>query len=213
MRQLDSHRSRLAGMALVVGGTLSIAGYVLSGTLTGSTGDARFTNSLWAPLYSIALAGAVLSVIGLPAILAGHRGREARLTLVGYVGTFTALVMLNIGEGVIEGFVKPYLVTHGGIPETEPGALSVYFGVAVLFVVVGLISLGIAVIRARVFPRWVGAFLLAAVPLSFIGPGLPGALAETPDYLLFIALMAIGWAVAKPAPEARPLVTSAEVAA
>lgn len=212
MKKLDSQRTRLAGMALVVGGTLSIAGYVLSGTLTGS-GDARFTSPLWAPLYGIALAGAVISVIGLPAILAGHGERQTKLTLVGYGGVFVALVMLNVGEGVIEGFVKPYLVTHGGIPDNDPGSLSVYFGIASLFVVIGLISLGIAVIRARVFPRWVGVLIIATVPLSFFGPGLPGALAELPDYLLFIALISIGWAVARPAPHTRRVSASVEAAA
>jgi hypothetical protein len=29
-------------------------------------------------------------------------------------------VMLNIGEGVLEAFLKPYLATHGGIPAGEP---------------------------------------------------------------------------------------------
>lgn len=213
MRELTSHRSRLAGMALVAGGTLSITGYVLTGTVIGSSGDGRFTNSLWMPLYSIALAGAILSVLGLPAILAAHGTRAARLTLVGYVGTFTALVMLNVSEGVIEGFVKPYLVNHGGIPKHDPAGFNVYFGVASLFVVVGLISLGIAVMRARVFARWVGVFLIASVPLSFVGQGLPGPLAEIADYFAFLALITIGWSVAKPVPAGRRILAGAEATA
>ena len=210
MRQLDSHRNRLAGMALVLGGTLSIAGYVITGTVFGSSDHDRFTPPLFPPLYSIALVGAVLSVLGLPAILAAHKEREARLTLVGYVGTFAALVMLNVGEGVIEAFVKPYLVTHGGIPKEAPTGLGIYFGIASLFVLVGLISLGIAVIRAKVFPRWVGALIISAVPFSFIGQALPGPLVDLADYLLFIALIAIGWTVAKPAPNAQRLFAGAE---
>lgn len=213
MRQLDSQRQRLAGMALVVGGILSIAGYVLTGTLFGSSDHDRFTPPLFVPLYSIALVGAVLSVLGLPAILAAHKEREARLTLVGYVGTFAALAMLNIGEGVIEAFVKPYLVTHGGIPKEAPTGLAIYFGIASLFVLVGLISLGSAVIRAKVFPRWIGVLIIAAVPFSFIGQSLPGPLVEFADYLLFIALIAIGWRVAKPAADARRRVAGAEATA
>jgi hypothetical protein len=182
-------------MSLVAGGVLSIAGYVITGTVFG-TGDDRFTKSLWSPLYSIALAGAVLSVLGLSAIFAAHRERAPRLTLVGYVGTFVALAMLNVGEGVIEGFVKPYLVTHGGIPKTDPTALSVYFGISGLFIIAGLVSLGVAIIRAKVFPRWVGALIIAAVPFGIAGSGLPGPLAELGDYLLFVPLIVIGWTVA-----------------
>jgi hypothetical protein len=212
MRELTSHRSRLAGMALVAGGILSIAGYVITGTVFGD-GDDRFTRSLWAPLYSIALVGAVLTVLGLPAILAAHRDRAARLTLVGYVGTLTTLLMLNVGEGVIEGFVKPYLVTHGGIPNEDPTALNVYFGVAFLFLIVGMVSLGMAVIRANVFPRWTGVLIIVAIPFGMFGSGLPGPLAELGDYLLFIPLIAIGWAVAQPARSGRRVAVGTEATA
>lgn len=211
MSELTSHRSRLAGKALVAGGALSIAGYAITGTVFGD-GDDRFTRALWAPLYSIALAGAILTVLGLSAVFAAHRDRAARLTLAGYVGTLTALAMLNVGEGVVEAFIKPYLVTHGGIPNEDPTALSVYFGIGGLFILVGLVSLGMAVIRAKVFPRWVGVLIIAAVPFGMFGSGLPGPLAEIGDYLLFIPLITIGWTVAQPAAHARRL-PAAEAAA
>jgi hypothetical protein len=201
MEDLAARRTRLAAMALVAGGIMAIAGYVITGTVFGS-GDDRFTEPLWAPLYSIALAGSLLSLLGLPAIFAAHRERMPRLTLVGYVGTFVALATLNIGEGVIEGFVKPYLVTHGGIPETDPTALVVYFTVAFLFTAAGLVCLGIAVIRADVLPRWVGWAFIAAVPFSMIGQSLPGPLVETADYLVFVGLITIGWGIARPMPYA-----------
>jgi hypothetical protein len=199
MTQLAQQRNRLAGIALVAGGTLSIAGYILSGTLVRTSGDARFIDARFLPLYAIALVGAVLSVLGLPAILAAHGERAPRLTLVGYIGTFVALATLNVAEGVIEAFVKPYLVTHGGIPDDVGTGLDVYFLIATLFTIVGLISLGIAVIRAGVFPWWVGALLIASVPLSFVGQALPEPLVELSDYFAFAALITIGWRVARPA--------------
>lgn len=191
---MTSDRTRLAGWALVAGGVLATLGYIATGIVTGD-GDAHFTDPLFQPLYAIALAGDILIVLGLPAILFGQDGRSPRLTLVGYVGLFAALVMLNIGEGVIEGFVKPYLVTHGGIPDEVP-AFSAFEGVALLGVLIGLPCLGIAVIRARVFPRWVGILLIVSAPLSFIASGLPGPLALLGDYCCYVALIAIGWQVA-----------------
>jgi hypothetical protein len=59
----------------------------------------------------------------------------------------------------------------------------------------GLISLGIAVIRAKASPRWVGALFIASAPLSFVQV-LPGPLALLGDYLAFAGLIAIGCKVA-----------------
>jgi hypothetical protein len=103
--------------------------------------------------------------------------------------------MLNISEGCLEAFVKPYLATHGGIPSNPPGGFAVFEDVALVFLLAGLICLGIAVIRARVFPRWIGALFIASPFTSVLG--LPGPLAELSDYLAFIALAVIGWQAAK----------------
>jgi hypothetical protein len=203
---MTNQQRRLAGSALVAGGALAIAGYLLAGTLTGGSGDVHFTDPLWQPLYGIALAGNLLVILGFPAVLIAQDGRLPRLTLVGYAGTLAALLMLNLGEGVIEGFVKPYLVTHGGIPKTEPAGFVAWQIVALLCAFAGLICLGVAVLRARILPRWVGALLIAAAPLSFAVSGLPGPLAELGDDCLMVALIAIGLHVRAPSPTRRPRV-------
>lgn len=59
------------------------------------------------------------ALVGFPAVLIAQDGRLPRLTVAGYAGTLAALLMLNLGEGVIEGFVKPYVMSHV-IPQTEP---------------------------------------------------------------------------------------------
>ena len=190
------NRSRLAGVALLVGGVLAIAGYTAASAAagwTGWTGDARFTNPLWIPLYSVALAGNLLVVLGLPVILSAHGGLAYRLTTVGFAGTLLAMVMLNIGEGTTEGYVKPYLVAHGGIPQQMPG-FNGFILVGLVAILIGLTSLGIAVIRARVFPVWVGILFLVAVPLGIIQ--LPGQLGQLGDDAFFLALVVTGWSVA-----------------
>lgn len=189
------NRIRLAGWALIAGGVLSIAGFLAASTIVGSSGDsgdARFSDSLWAPLNAIAIAGAIITLLGLPAILAYHGHRAQRLTLVGYVGLFAPLVMLNVGESTTEAFIKPYLVSHGGIPENLPNGFEPFMGVALLLLIVGVPCLGIAIIRARVFPWWVGGLFVACTPLSVAGGGLPGPLALLGDYLAFVALIVIG---------------------
>jgi hypothetical protein len=195
---MTNQQSRLAGYALVIGGALAIAGFLAVGIIVGGSGDARFTDPLWQPLYAIALAGGILTVLGLPAVLTAQDGRFPRLTAVGYAGLLAALVMLNIGEGVIEGFVKPYLVTHGGIPH-DPAGFAAFETVALACMLVGLLCLGVAVLRARTLPRWVGVLLIAAPIVSFAVGSLPAPLAELGDDCMSIALIAIGWQVAAPA--------------
>ena len=112
--------------------------------------------------------------------------------------------MLNLGEGVIEGFVKPYLVTHGGIPKIEPAGFVAWETVALVCALAGLICLGAAVLRARILPRWVGALLVASALLSFAVSGLPGPLAELGDDCLMVALIATGLRVRAPSPTRRP---------
>ena len=199
MNHVTSQARRLAGLALVAGGVLTIVGFFVTTSLYGGSGDARFTHPLFPVVYSVGLAGAILTIIGFPAILVAHRDRLPRLTLVGYAGTLATIAMLNLGEGVVEAYVKPYLVRHGGIPKHDPTSLTVYFVVAAILTVVGLIALGIALIRGNLFPWWVGALLIAAVPISFVGTSLPGPLALLGDYLAFTAFAVIGWRVARPA--------------
>ncbi|MGI9008421.1 MAG: hypothetical protein ACR2FU_19885 [Streptosporangiaceae bacterium] len=189
------NRTRLAGWALLIGAIVATAGYLAAGTLVHGHGDARFTSALWTPLTGIAIAGAIITALGLPVILTYHGRLAPRLTLVGYVGMFATIVMLNISEGCIEAFVKPYLATHGGVPKNPPPGLAVFENIALVCLVVGLICLGIAVIRARVFPRWTGALFIASPIAGFLP--LPGPFAMLSDYLAFIAIITIGLQVVR----------------
>ncbi len=189
------NRTRLGGWALIIGTIVATAGYLAAGMLVHGRGDARYISSLWAPLNGIAIAGNIIIVLGLPVILTYHDRRAARLTLVGYIGIFVTLVMLNISESCYEAFIKPYLVTHGGVPSRPPGGFAVFEDIALVFLLAGTICLGIAVIRAHVFPRWIGALFIASPFVSVLG--LPGPLAELSDYLAFIALATIGLQVVR----------------
>ena len=141
-------------------------------------------------LYTVALFGNVLVLLGLPAIVYAQSGRSPVLTRIGYAGVLVPLAILNIGEGTIEGFVKPYLATHGGIPADDVPGLTAYEVPALLVMLVGMICLGIAVLRAHILPRWVGVLF---VVLPFLGAaGLQGAVSLAPDYLLFVGLFTVG---------------------
>lgn len=188
---------RLAGLALMAGcvvGTLGFLGVSL--TMHGSE-NAWPTHSLWQPTYGVALAGNLLVVLGLPAILAVHGRAFRRLTLAGYLGIFGALAMLNVAETTIEAFVKPYLVTHGGLPDENPAGLNAWGIVALVLMLVGAVCLAVAVFRARIMPVWVGVAVLLSVVGAIFLP--PGPLAFISDYLVFAALFWFGVRAARPA--------------
>jgi hypothetical protein len=187
---------RLAGLTLIAGCALATLGFLGVSFAVRATGDARFTDPLWQPLYGVLLAGSVLVVLGLPAVLAAHGSASRRLTLIGYVAMFAPLVMLNVAETSIEAFVKPYLVGHGGLPAQDPAGLGVFEMVALLLLIVGCVSLAVAVFRGRVLHWWVGVALIASVVTAFVLPH-DGALAFVSDYCVYAALIAFGLRAAR----------------
>jgi hypothetical protein len=189
--------ARLAGFTLMAGCVLAALGFVAISLAAPGSGDARYADPLWQPLYGVLLAGSVLVVLGLPAVLAVHGHACRRLTLVGYVGVFAPLVMLNVAETTIEAFVMPYLLQHGGIPEQTPAGLNAFEGVALLLLIPGVVCLAIAVFRARILPPWVGVALIASAVGAFVLHG--GAIAFISDYLILAALFCFGLYAARPA--------------
>ena len=192
--------ARLASWALVTGSVVATAGYAAAFAANGN-GEDRFTGSTWVALYTVALLGDVLVLLGLPALVHAQAGRAPVLTRIGYAGVLVPLAILNVGEGAVEGFVKPYLAEHGGYPVHDLPGLSAFEVPALLVLLVGMVCLGIAVLRARVLPRWIGAVFLV---VPFLGAaGLQGTISLLPDYLLFLALFAVGVTQLRgtPAPE------------
>jgi hypothetical protein len=181
--------ARLTSWALLAGSVVATAGYASAFALNGN-GDQRFAGSSWVALYTVALLGNVLVILGLPAVVHAQRGAAPVLTRIGYAGVLVPLVSLNVGEGTVEGFVKPWFAQHGGVPAHDLPGLMAYEVPALLVLVVGMVCLGIAVLRAGILPRWVGVVFLV---VPFLGAaGLQGAVSLLPDYLLYLGLFAVG---------------------
>jgi hypothetical protein len=181
--------ARLVAWSLIIGTVVATAGY-LTAFLANGNGDARFAGSSWTAFYTIALFGDVLVVAGLPALLHVHGERQRKLTMIGYVGVLIPLVILNVGEGCIEGFVKPYLATHGGLPSHDLPGLAAWEAPGLLIMLVGMICLGVGTWRAGVLPRWVAVLFVVTPLLGAVG--ISGAAGLIPDYLLFVSLFTVG---------------------
>lgn len=181
---------RLAGLTLMAGCVLATLGFLGVSLAMHGSSDRWPTDPLWQPMYGVALAGNLLVVLGLPAILVVHGRAARRLTLVGYVGVFAPLAMLNVAETTIEAFVKPYLATHGRVPDDIPAGLNAFEAVALVLFIAGAICLAVAVFRARVLPVWVGVAVLVSLVGAFLLHG--GPLGFVSDYVLFAGLFAVG---------------------
>jgi hypothetical protein len=205
---MDRTTARLSSWALLVGSVVATVGYLLA-FLANGNGAERFTGSSWTTLYTIALFGDVLIVLGLPTLVRLHGDHPRKLTIVGYVGVLVPIVVLNIGEGCLEAFAKPYLADHGGIPDNLAG-LTAFEAPALLIMLIGLICLGVAVFRARVLPRWVGAFFVVSpLPAMF---GLSGGAALISDYLAFAGLFLVAVYALRRTPAVTPAQPSSQSA-
>lgn len=69
---MSANLRRLSGWAPIIGTVVATVGYVAAYAMT-----TQFTGSLWMPLYSIALAGDIIIVLGLPAIPPDHAAAPA----------------------------------------------------------------------------------------------------------------------------------------
>jgi hypothetical protein len=182
--------TRLGAWALVLGCLVAAGGYLAVGLLVHGDQQAQLLDPLWTPLQSVAIAGDLLAILGLPVALGAQFGRFRVLTVVGVAGTYGALTMLNVADGVVEAYVEPYLALHGGVPADPPVGWGWFENVALVLMLVGLIGLGLAVILERRFPWPAGVLLMVSPISSFLG--LPGALALLSDYCCYAGLVIIG---------------------
>jgi hypothetical protein len=149
----------LGGIALTVGG----AAYALAWLAFGALGRDPAAPH-WLPLNLLVIFGSLGIATGLPSVhvlqerQAGHAGLAAvAMLVVGYL-------VAGVARQSVEAFTIPVL-------GTVPQGAGLLVAVASPLLFLGMVTLGIVVIRAGVFPSPLGAGLIVAV--------LAGALAAT----------------------------------
>lgn len=135
-------------------------------------------------IFAAAWLSTVIPVVGL------HAAQEGRDGLLGRAGT----VML------VGGAVASCL----GTTAIAAGAMSfawLSFPVGALLLLAGLVVLGLAILRARVLPRWCGAALILALPLTVVAGAVLGVQSESGfgDYpgviVVGLVWLAVGYAL------------------
>jgi hypothetical protein len=192
---------RWSGASLIVGG-LCLALFMLVHPY-GEIAGAHAAHSLrWVPAHSLHFLGALLTVLGLPAVYA----RQMRQTgVLGLIGTALAIAgtAMYVGTGMITAFVWPV------IAQTTPGFVAAdgqmfrdplpRFATDAPYVVmiVGYALLAIASIRAHTLPTPTAVVLVIGIvlfssPVEPVGP-LPFVLRVIGALVFGGALMLIGY--------------------
>ncbi|HEY6406448.1 MAG TPA: hypothetical protein VIY29_03160 [Ktedonobacteraceae bacterium] len=179
---------RLSGTALLLGSLIAACGVLLK---LGSGLD--ISNPLWVPGFLLVLVGSTLLVLGLPGMFVQQISKAGILGVVGFVIFSCALLILGISSPAINAFILP---AFARVSSQEPAALAAFFITGDLLQFVGTLVLGIALMRARVVPTWVGILvILSGVVL------LGGRALQAPKFvyiglsplLLYIALCWSGY--------------------
>jgi hypothetical protein len=196
---------RLSGLALMGGGLLLAAAILL-------VSAEPTPNQVFSPLTSLCflLAGLLLS-LGLPGFYARQAEAAGWLGLAGFG-------LLQVGVALFVVLAAPpltYPALSGPMPDSDL-VPDLALGLAL-----GLLLTGVATLRARAYPRWTSALLLAGMLLFvfdfFISETLPmpPALTQLSIAVLgaVLGLPIVGWglalalaspALARPAPAAGP---------
>ncbi len=189
---------RLSGIVLLLGAVVSVVAGVMTLFLDSSLGASPTTiqSPLWSTFWSLAFVGIVLILLGLPALyLRQSRGRGG---VVGLIGVFLVALGSFLGMATTAYFVSilpllaekaPHLINAGY--ETS---LAVFGISATVLGIIGPLLLGIAVIRAKVFPSLVGILFIVAGVLSPVNTFSGGALFALIGLVGIVsAAIAYGW--------------------
>jgi hypothetical protein len=176
---------RASGLALLLGAALVIVGLPLSFVFTPDSPLALAMIAVWT-------SGVVLVQLGLPAIVVRQASRAGWLGFAGFALLFSGGFLLASFFAVLDLTIFPWLDVRAPLLSfqffTANSAVHVYLAVVSALFGAGGLLLGIATMRAGVFPRWAGLLLivgLVSLGASFVNPFLSGA--------MVFGLFGFGW--------------------
>lgn len=205
---------RLSGLALMAAFIFSLTGGLLH-PIVGheSHSVASMSHPGFPAAHLLVFLGGAFLLVGLPGLYARIAPKAGILGLVGFALYFLANATIVQGFAAHEAFVAPVLASDpatsgvlgpgGAFASSAPFALLQGLGGVALML--GMLLLGISIVRSGIFPAWAGA-LLAAAPVLLLAPVpetpvLTGLLIEAPRGL---AVAAIGYALFNRRPSEGP---------
>jgi len=140
-------------------------------------------SSHWLPAHALLSVSYMLFLFGLVGFHLVQAEKTGRLGSTGFALTFFGVLVLT-AQIMVSAWILPVIALQPNVPNTayamlDPaGPLPTFSWVVFAAYIpagIGLISMGIATMRARVLPRWAGLLLIVATVLDFaVLFGAPG---------------------------------------
>lgn len=199
---------RASGLAGLTGAVLFTIHVVARSAVTASAGGmtiAFAADDLWVPINALGMVGAVLVLLGLPAMYARMAGSSGWLGLAGMSLLVIGWLFFGLFLSFYSMTVVPWLAYNAphladGLNQYPP--MLVAFGAALLAQVVGMLLFAVPFVRGPADPHWVGYVLIASAVMTvggiFVAPTGPATsltvnlLSNLGPMLLMIALGAVG---------------------
>jgi hypothetical protein len=183
---------RLSGGTLIVGSLLMLISSVLGAILYPGHMETtqQLVSSTWSLVILLNIIGSLLFVIGLPGMYLRQAGRAGVLGLIGFILFFFGILLQGVTFSTAQVVILPFLAQKAPqLMGTGSGPRGVFLLLIIsgFMQIIGTILLCIATMRARVFPRLAGVFLLVSgvAFLLTLGPFL-----DLLEVVSFIALTA-----------------------
>ena len=174
LQMKNSKIYRISGYSLVTGALLFIFHIVLRCVITaGVDPTISAKDSLWVPINMLGVVGAILVLLGLPAMYAWMAALFGLSGLIGVVLLAIAWMFIGLFLSLYSVLVMPWLAD--GAPSLIvtsaplPIAFVIAFAIGLVAWFAGNVLLGIPFIRKRVQPTWVGYALVASAVWIVLG--------------------------------------------
>jgi hypothetical protein len=158
----------------VIGAVAFIVHIVARSVMTAGPDPASFAKEdLWIPINAVGVIGAMLVLLGLPAMYARMAGSTGWHGLFGIVLIALAWLFFGVFLSLYSVLVAPWLakdapsLVAAGAP--LPTGITIAFIIGLLAELVGSVLFAIPFIRGRVQLGWVGSMLPAAALLTVVG--------------------------------------------
>ena len=196
---------RLSGIALLLGAALSVANLIIQGWFLSGTDMATILGPLNFSSNELAIVGGILALLGLPGMYARQAERAGILGLLGFLlvwyVTLVQNVLLSFGNiTVMSGMAARLIPQKLEIIMTPPPVWGPFFTLSMVGQVLGVLLLAIAILRAGVFPRWIGWTLIATLVLGVasFAPFVPEAVSNLTGIVAALPIAGIGAALLAP---------------
>jgi len=196
----SAHLFRFSSIVLVLGAVIDAVYDIVLSLVFPNTGPglpmSAPTNALWGPLWMAGFIATILVLLGLPGLYLRQASHAGVVGFIGVLLTTIGFLLSAIAAPIFFIVTLPYLATHA--PNAFNNAFVdsgiAFFGLGgAVLLLVGLILLGIATIRAAVFPRLTGILILVGgilTPASILGNTLIVSLIGA----VGVALVMVGFA-------------------